>query len=268
MENILLYYLRHFPFNHFKNKLEGYVELPDKDILYKSPSGIKYKLNTGDHVMRQIYLKGVYESNTFGPLSKLIKPTDTFVDVGANIGAYSVGLSQFIKKGRIISFEPNPGALKYLEKNIELNNIENITVVKRGLSNTPEKVTLYTPSLTTASINKHQDSDQKEVIELITLDNYCEENGINNIDILKIDIEGHEIKCLKGALEIIAKSKDMILIMEIDDNCLNVGKSKEETFEFIQNLGFEAFLPKGFPFGLKKTKHLPSNYRDNILFKK
>lgn len=246
--------------------MENFVKLPKDIVLYRTPSGIKYKLNAKDHVMKQIYLKGVYERNTFRHLSRLVKSSDTFVDVGANIGAYSVGLSPFIKKGRIISFEPNPRALVYLEENIKLNNIENITVNKVGLSDDYETVTLYTPSLATASINKNKNSNEKEIISLITLDGYCKENGINNIDVLKIDVEGHEIKCLNGALEIIKKSKNMILVLEIDDNCANTDTSKQELFEFIQNLEFTAFLPKGFPRGMKKIENLPKNHNDNLIF--
>ncbi|MFK7848118.1 MAG: FkbM family methyltransferase [Rhodothermales bacterium] len=268
MRKLILLYFRYFPIDHFKNLFEKFVEMSRDIVLYTTPSGIKYKLNLKDHVMRQIYLKGVYERNTFRHLSKLITPSDTFVDVGANIGAYSVGLSPFIKNGKIISFEPNPRALHYLEENIKLNDIKNITVNKVGLSDRDEDAILFTSSLTTASINKNKESVQKECISLITLDKYCEENDINNIDVLKVDVEGHEVKCIKGAIEIIKKSKSMVLVMEIDDNCLNAGSSKQEVFEFIRSLDFKAYAPRGFPFGLREIKSIPENYADNIIFKK
>ncbi|MFD1552694.1 hypothetical protein DNU06_08985 [Putridiphycobacter roseus] len=268
MSKIILNYLRRFPIDYFKNHLIKYVKLPEGDIIYKSYTGLKYKLNLKDHVMKQVYLMGIYEKNTFRQLSKYVKTTDTFVDVGANIGTYTLGLSSLIKKGRIISFEPNPRALVYLEENIKMNQIENITVNAVGLSNKDETLTLYTPHLTGASIHKFKDSDQQETISLTTLDSYCKKNNINNIDILKIDIEGHEFKCLQGAVNIIKKSKNMILIVEIDDNCLKANISKEDLFEFIQNMGFNAYLPKAFPFGLKKIDKLPFDYKDNIIFRK
>lgn len=266
MKNIILKYLRHFPVDRFKNKLEKFIDLPKGDQIVEFSSGLTYNLNMKDHVMRQIYLKGIYEKNTIRHLTKLVKSSGTFVDVGANIGAYTIGLSKYFKDGKIISFEPNPRALNYLNKNIELNQLKNIRVEKVGLSDQSEEAILFTPSMTTASMNKHKSSDEQEVIKLITLDDYCNEKNITNIDLLKIDIEGHEIKCIEGAKDIINKSPNMVLVMEIDDNCLKVGRTKEETFQLVRALGFNAYLPKGFPFGLKKINHLPPNHRDNIIF--
>jgi FkbM family methyltransferase len=267
VRGLILNYLRNFPIDHFKNKLERFIKLPKNEVLYTNPYGIKFKLDLNDHVMRNIYLRGVYERNTFRHLCKIVKPQDTFVDVGANIGAYSIGLSPFLNKGKIISFEPNPRAIQYLEENIRHNKLKNITVNRLGLSDNLEKATLYnTSNLTTASLNVIKNSDQKEETSLITLDKYCKDNNIDKIDILKIDIEGHEYKAIKGAVEIITKSKSMVLVAEINDCTLHTGHSKQELFEFIVSLGFNAFLPKGFPFKLRKVNSLPDNYQNNIVF--
>lgn len=225
-------------------------------------------MDTTDHVMRQLFLMGRYEKNTIRHVLKLSQPGDLFVDIGANIGAYSVVLAYQLKKGKVIAFEPNPRALEFLEKNIALNNLKNIQIERKGLSDKVEDATLYSPSLTTASINKHQDSDVKSSIELTTLDLYCRSNGIDNIDILKIDIEGNEFKCLEGAKEIIGKSRNMKLILEIDDNCLNVGMKKEDLFNYVMEMGFRAFLPKGYPFAMKEISSLSEDYKDNIIFVK
>lgn len=266
MNKLLLNYFRHFPIDYGKHLLINHIKLPEEVIYYTGNDGVKYKLDPRDHVMSQIYLRGVYEKNTIRHLLKLIKPGDIFVDVGTNIGAYSLVIGKNLPTGKVISFEPNPKALAFLEENIKLNKLNNIQVNKMGLSDKNETAVLFTPSLTTASINKHQNSGEKSTIELTTLDEFCEKNNITNIDILKIDIEGHEFKCLEGAKDIISKSKKMILIMEIDDNCLNIGMKKEDLFNYVIQLGFKAFLPKGYPFSMKEVNTLPNDYKDNIIF--
>ena len=270
LNDLLLYYLRNFGIDYGKHLVEKRVKLPDnrKGIEFESPNGIKYVLDLTDHVMRQIYLKGVYERNTMRHLLKLAKPNMTFMDVGANIGAYTLTMAKHLTKGNVISFEPNPRTIKYLQRNIDLNGLKNIRIVDIGLSDKEEEVILYTSSLTTASINKGKNTGETEKIKLTTLDLFCRENKIEQIDLIKIDIEGHEAKCLKGAEEIIDKSKQMVLIMEIDDNCKAVGLEKNELFHSITDRGFKGFKPRGYPFAMEEIKDLSEDYVDNIIFVK
>jgi FkbM family methyltransferase len=264
--DLLLGLLRHFPIDHGKDRLARFVQLPKEPVIYTDPSGIIWHLDPGDHVMRQLFLHGQYERNTLRHLKKLSRPTDLFVDVGANIGAYSLVMSRELSKGHVLSFEPNPRTLKFLYKNIALNHFGNISVEPIGLSDKPGSMTLFTPSLTQASLHKHKGSTEQENIRLTTLDQYCSDNDIRSIDILKVDIEGHEVNFLKGAQEIISRSDRMILVMEIDDNCTNVGKSKNDLLHQILNLGFRAFKPTAFPFAMKEILDLEEDYRDNIIF--
>lgn len=266
----ILWYLRYFPIDYGKELIDKLVDLPIKEnnLLFKAPGGNQYKLDLKDHVMRQIFLRGIYERNTYRHLSKLIKPEMTFVDAGANIGAYTLNIGKLLTKGEVFSFEPNPRALVYLKENIKINKLNNINVVEMGLSDKDEIVALYTPSLTTASINKNQASSEKEVIQLTTLDAYCSKHNISNVDVLKIDTEGHEMKCLTGANDIIKQTKKMILVVEIDDNCERAGYSREELFDFIIHLGFKAYKPRGAPFGLKQIDCIPHLHNDNIIFLK
>ena len=270
MKRALLSYLRKFPIDFGKGFLEKKINLPitKEDFEYQSSNGLKYYLNLKDHVMRQIYLRDVYEKNTIRHIAKYVKPNMVFVDVGANIGAYTLNIGKLLTEGEVFSFEPNPRANRYLRKNIELNELSNIHILEKGLSDKEETVVLYTPSLTTASINKNSTSKETEIIELTTLDEFFVESRLKTIDVIKIDTEGHEMKCLKGAKETFKKNKKMMLVVEIDDNCLSAGYSKEELFGYITDMGFKAFSPKGYPFGKKEINFLPKGYADNVLFMK
>ena len=220
MNQLILAYLRRFPLPYGKSKLTERVKLPEEKITYKNSLGTLFSLDLQDYVMRQMYLYDIYEKNTVRHILKFAKPTDLFVDIGANIGAYSIIMANQLRNGRVISFEPNKRAASFLQENIELNGIRNMTIEPFGLSDKNETAIMYsyTAGMTTASFNKGFDSPLKEEIPLITLDDYCEQNQIGQIDIMKIDVEGHEPKVLEGAKDIISRSKGMKLIMEIDQN--------------------------------------------------
>lgn len=270
LNELLLLYLRKFKIDYGKQHIEKFVKLPlnKLGIDFKGSYGIRYLLDLTDRIMVQIFIHGSYEKNTVRQVLKLLQPNMTFVDVGANIGTYTLTLSKFLPYGKVISFEPNPKAIKYLKQNIALNNCTNITVEELGLSDQEGEAILYTTSMTEASIYKQKNAAIHETIKLSSLDTYCKNNNIDHIDVLKIDIEGHEVKCLKGAEEIIRKSKKMILILEIDDNCKLLGIEKNELFNSIIKQGFRGFQPRGYPFTMREIKHLDESYADNIIFVK
>jgi FkbM family methyltransferase len=269
MDRLTLTYLRHFPIPYGKSSLSKRVVLPEEKLVYKNALGTLFMLDTKDYVMKQIYLFDIYEKNTVRHILKFLKPTDLFVDIGANIGAYSIIMATRLPQGRVISFEPNKRAASFLEQNIELNGLQNMTIEPFGLSDKKETAIMYsyTAGMTTASFNKGFDSPLKEEIPLITLDEYCDQNRIKEIDIMKIDVEGHEPKVLEGAKDVIRRSKRLKLIMEIDQNTDKFG-GRLELFNSVISLGFKAYLPKAYPFGMKEVKTISEQYTDNVIFSK
>ena len=125
----------------------------------------------------------------------------------------------FLQQRNLFHLHLNPKVSTCLNHPIRcFNNFINIKVEELGLSDQDGEAILYTTSMTEASIYKQKNAAIHETIKLSSLDSYCEKNNIHHIDILKIDIEGHEVKCLKGAEEIIRKSKKMILILKLKMN--------------------------------------------------
>ena len=141
-----------------------------------------------------------------------------YLDIGANVGMFTLIASQTFDK--VLSFEPNPDTFRMLESNINLNKIGNITAYNIGLSDQNSIMKLYHNPLNNggASLNKFSSKINKEgdgftwnetEAEVKTLDSIIVED-IKSVDLIKIDVEGHELPALKGALGVVKTYKPLI----------------------------------------------------------
>ncbi|MBI2542869.1 MAG: FkbM family methyltransferase [Candidatus Aenigmarchaeota archaeon] len=146
----------------------------------------------------------------------------TFVDIGANIGKYTVMISNQMKdNGRIISIEPHPDNFKILEKNIEINELKNITPLNLACWNKKDSLKLFNhenqPLL--ASVTKSS-GDFMEVAAN-SVDNILEEFGVDDVDMIKLDVEGAEAKVLEGMDKLLRKGRVKIIFEAWDDEHLS-----------------------------------------------
>lgn len=152
-----------------------------------------------------------------------------FFDVGANIGNYALGLRRHFHNAEIYSFEPVKSTFDTLSKNTYESNIKLYNI---GFSDKAGKGELYN---TVDNTNTEMASSYKEVFyelfqneseidsiefEMDTVDNFCKKRNIANIDFLKVDVEGHELSVLKGAIGML--STDNIKVIQFELNCHNV----------------------------------------------
>jgi FkbM family methyltransferase len=134
-------------------------------------------------------------------------------DVGANIGNYGRLLFDiFTSQSKIYCFEPSPSSFNILKSN--LGGLENVQLFNLGFGEQGGTLTLYSDSTASsmASLYKRRLDhynirfNHLEAIELRTIDEFCEENNIRQINFLKLDVEGYEYNVLKGAENIINKN--------------------------------------------------------------
>jgi len=142
----------------------------------------------------------------------------TVFDVGANIGTYSMLLNQVLKnRARIYSFEPSTITFKKFLENTK--HLSTISAYNFGMGNEDAKLTLFSNKDESGLASVYHrnldhlgiDMNKTETIEIRTVDGFCRLNQIKHIHFLKIDVEGHEIKVLEGAKEMMdAKQIDYI----------------------------------------------------------
>ena len=131
-------------------------------------------------------------------------------DVGANVGTYSLFACKCLPEANVYAFEPLPEAFERLRENVQ--DAGNIHVFNIGLSSANAAADIYSyriagqPNSALSSLNQRRGIQYKGIevasavpIQLCTLDDFCESNGISHIDLLKIDVEGHEFAVLTGA---------------------------------------------------------------------
>lgn len=152
------------------------------------------------------------------------------IDIGANIGIYTLLLSHLYPKCKVISIEASPTIFEKLKLNCQLNNLlpgSNLVLLNKAVSDKDgtrvefyEKHSMSTMSkefLTSISskiITNKDDELHKEIVRTVTIDNLAETANINEISFLKIDVEGAEVLVLKGAINILTEKKVRNMIIE------------------------------------------------------
>jgi FkbM family methyltransferase len=152
------------------------------------------------------------------------------IDIGANIGIYTLLLSHLYPKCKVISIEASPTIFEKLKLNCQLNNLlpgSNLVLLNKAVSDKDgtwvefyEKHSMSTMSkefLTSISskiITNKDDELHKEIVRTVTIDKLAETTNINEISFLKIDVEGAEVLVLKGAINILTEKKVRNMIIE------------------------------------------------------
>lgn len=168
--------------------------------------------------------------------SNLCKQKRVAIDVGANNGLYSFFYSKQFKE--VKSFEP----FRMAASNLISAKIKNINIFHYALSSEPGEQILQAPISSDgtvvhsqASFNKFGGQNVQIPVELRTLDSF----EFQNVDMLKIDVEGHEQKVLEGAIDTITRYKPVILI-ELEER--HLGFSPESVILYIESFGYEGFV--------------------------
>jgi FkbM family methyltransferase len=166
----------------------------------------------------------------------------TFIDIGANIGLYSIALSKYFD--RIIAFEANPITFKVLEANLALSETRNVRPFCEGVSSQMRCASLYTPidgHLGWATLNANHHGAETIVAEttihLDTLDSLLKKAGFEQdpISLIKIDVEGHEADVLQGAMGTLNRWGPIVLVEVL------AGTAGRESFEILNRCGYSHY---------------------------
>lgn len=186
--------------------------------------GLRWCLDLREGIDFSIYLLGAFERSTVATLRKLVQPGDTVFDIGANIGAHTLGLACSVgPHGRVYAFEPTDFAFAKLKRNLALNpELESRTQPRQILlsssaaSLSPGQIYASWPLESGGLVHpKHRGrlvTTQGASVD--TLDHFAQSEGLQRLDLIKIDVDGHELPVLLGGLRLLKEFRP-ILLMEM-----------------------------------------------------
>lgn len=160
-----------------------------------------------------LYTEKVYEPHVTKVLKSVLRDGMTFLDIGANIGYFSMLASQLVgNNGRVISFEPFPENVKLLYLNTKLNHFTNITIYPLALGD-DERLWFYGGQGSNGNISRIIDEAElvlsQTLVFSVPLDVFLK--SVERIDVIKIDIEGAEYLAMKGAEKLIEMYSPVII---------------------------------------------------------
>ena len=199
-----------------------------------------------DSTLSPMIVAGGYEMNERLFIRRYLRPGDCFVDIGANIGLFSLEAAVVVgKAGKVYSFEPNPKTYDHLQENIRINNLVNMTALKCGVSSVHGTARLWVPADNFdawSSFGKPTAGErfESEDVPVVTLDEFVQANQLAGcISMIKIDVEGWETAVLTGGLNCLAGSDAPLLQVEFTQQAaLNANSSCAELFNQITSLGY------------------------------
>jgi FkbM family methyltransferase len=186
--------------------------------------GLRWQLDLSEGIDFSIYLTGAFELGTAKTLARLIRHGDVVFDIGANIGAHTLGIARSVgPNGKIFAIEPSDFAFTKLLRNLSLNpelesrvHASQLFFSDGATKSPPPEIHASWPLHGDASVHpKHRGrlvSTRNARIE--TLDCFVSRHQISRLDLLKVDVDGHEVPVLRGGLATLCRFHP-ILVMEL-----------------------------------------------------
>jgi FkbM family methyltransferase len=237
----------------------------DRPRVMSWDDGLELLVVPGQQISQAVYLSGLYEPATTAVLRKLLRKGDTFVDVGANIGLFTMIASRCVgRSGRVLAFEPSRREFTTLRYHIDHNGLENAQALQVALGSYDGTATLHVADAVHAGLNTIEDrfiyqgvgEAYRETVPVMRLDDVVEQHGISRVDMIKIDVEGAEHRVIAGARQTIARHRPT-LVLEITGPALapeNAGRTSIESL--LSSLGYDYAAIDGDTGAVRRASNL------------
>ena len=222
-----------------ENLHSKYVNIDEHKIFLDSSDSLRLSIN------------GDFEPHTTKLIKNNISKGNLVIDVGANIGYFSLIMAKCVENGKVFSFEPELKNFELLEKNLDENEYSNVVLENKAVGNKNGITEMYLADKNDNiySSSMHKIFSSKIVsqlsntisVNIIKLDEYFVNLGlINKIDLVKIDVEGAEFDVLRGMEKIIDGNKNIKIIMEFClENLEDFGSNPKDIMHFLKDKGFK-----------------------------
>jgi len=235
---------------------------PDKPQIVRLGKNLKVRVYPYDVIGKRIFIDGLFEKEECRFVTVFLKPGMIFLDIGANLGQYTLLAAQRVgPTGQVHSFEPSGRMYSELRYNVALNNLSDNCFLNEVAVSEKEgsaQLSQYEPGAEVFGSlgNQHwanlcvtkidrlsgRAANPAPPVKTITLDTYVLENHIPKIDLIKIDIEGGELPALKGAERILSQPDAPTIVLEMsDDNTVGFGYKALDMWDYLSEFGYRMY---------------------------
>lgn len=187
------------------------------EVKVDSVPPLKMFLHPEDKVLtNRLITTGKWEPTETHWTTRLVRKGDTFVDIGANVGYYTLLASHLVgEEGMVFAFEPDPVNFRILEKNVRLNGLTNVVLEQKAVSNENGSIQLFLSESNKGDHRIYQTEEGRPAVdvEAVKLDDYFAGYS-GSVDFVKIDTQGAEGVILEGMTELINGNDDIIIAVE------------------------------------------------------
>jgi FkbM family methyltransferase len=221
--------------------------LPETGWIDLERRGFRWHLSMDRYIDRQIATKGTFEPATTELVLKFVKPGMTVLDVGANIGYFTLLFGRQVgPSGRVWAFEPVKRYQEAIKLHLQTNRLDDtVQLLSFGLSDRTLRVPISVDEFG-ASMHSASSSTTFEIeeIDIARLDDVVREQNINKVDFIKLDIDGHEPAFVRGAQSTI-RSHMPVMVLEFAQAWLDVAGEDARTLKTaIEELGYTLYSEK------------------------
>jgi FkbM family methyltransferase len=234
----------------------------------KLESGIRMRFHLDSELAKLIYCD-CYELTERGFLNSFLRSGDIFVDVGANVGLYSLIAARCVgPSGKIYAFEPTHKIYGRLFDNVNLNGFNNIRCFQLALSDKKDVAPFYLSEDGHDAWNSFAPpiaghSFSKEMIHCETWDNFASQHALfGKITMMKLDVEGWETRFLSGASRFLSRNDAPLLQVEFTDEAARAaGSSSKALYHALEDLGYRIYT-----YDFKDRKLRSDPVRDSYVY--
>lgn len=207
-------------------------------------------LRLSEHMQRRIFWMGYYNRDIVAVLKNILRPGMVLFDIGANIGEITLVAAKLVgASGQVVAFEPMTDIAASLERNVADNHLDHVVLARFGLADTISAAPIYASCGQGETGDEHHglgslyggDSPANspvQTIQLTTLDAYLQEHPVSRIDVVKIDIEGAELPCLKGAARTLERHRPILIIEIQEQTSMVAGYHQEDILDYLETFDY------------------------------
>lgn len=217
-----------------------YKRLTGKFIDLQLIPGVKIRCYPDSYSSAAVLYCGLYDYNDMNFLLRYLRPEDSFIDIGANIGVYTLLAASKIC-GTIYSFEALPKNYDRLKENLYLNNFKQVKPYAIAISDCGGNVALNLAEGDSMPFITYEATHNSIIVATDTLDHLLHDQPKSTLTLGKIDIEGAELLALKGGTTLLQQNRPSVWILEINDAVENFGYQKQDLVNFLKGYGYSLY---------------------------